>query len=40
MDESNSNYLTKVFGIGNFDKTRTDFPILVEERYSSMLRWA
>ena len=40
MDESNSNYLTKVFGIGNFDKSRTDFPIFVEERYSSMLRWA
>ena len=40
MDESNSNYVTKVFGIGNFDKSRTDFPIFVEERYSSMLRWA
>jgi hypothetical protein len=40
MDESNSNYLTKVFGIGNFDKPRTDYPIFVEERYSSMLRWA
>ena len=40
MDESNSNYITKVFGIGNFDKSRTDFPIFVEERYSSMLRWA
>jgi hypothetical protein len=40
MDESNSNYITKVFGIGNFDKSRTDYPIFVEERYSSMLRWA
>jgi len=40
MDQSNSNYITKVFGIGNFDKSRTDFPIFVEERYSSMLRWA
>lgn len=40
MDSSNSNFITKVFGIGNFDKSRTDFPIFVEERYSSMLRWA
>jgi hypothetical protein len=40
MDSSNTNFITKVFGIGNFDKSRTDFPIFVEERYSSMLRWA
>jgi len=40
MDNSNTNFITKVFGTGNFDKSRTDFPIFVEERYTSMLRWA
>jgi hypothetical protein len=37
---SNSNYITKVFGGSNFDKPRTEVPLFVEERYSTLLNWA
>jgi hypothetical protein len=40
LDVSNTNYLVKVFGVGNFEKPRTEVPLFVEERYSNMLRWA
>ena len=34
---SNSNYLSKVFGKSNFAKPKSEVPLFVEERYSTML---
>jgi len=36
---ANSNYITKVFGSGNFDKDRTEVPLFVEERYQTLLQY-
>jgi len=37
---SNTNYLSKVFGVSNFDKPRTEVPLFVEESYSNLLNYA
>ena len=37
---SSSKYLTKVFGIDNFGKSRTEVPLFVEEIYPSSLNYA
>jgi hypothetical protein len=37
---SNTNYVSKVFGVSNFDKPRTEVPLFVEESYSSLLNYA
>ena len=37
---SDSTYLPKVFGGGNFDKPRSEVPLFVEEHFHSLLRWA
>jgi hypothetical protein len=34
---SNANFITKVFGVENFAKDRTEVPLFVEERYSTLL---
>jgi hypothetical protein len=34
---SQSNYISSVFGVSNFAKDRTEVPLFVEERYSTML---
>ena len=40
LDITNTNFITKVFGLSNFEKPRTEVPLFVEERYTNMLRWA
>ena len=40
MQSSDANYVSKVFGISNFGKSRTDVPVFVEERYQSLLNYA
>lgn len=40
LNISNTNYISKVFGVGNFEKPRTEIPLFVEEGYVNMLRWA
>jgi hypothetical protein len=37
---SNTNYISKVFGVSNFDKPRTEVPLFVEESYSNLLNYA
>ena len=37
---SDSTYLPKVFGGGNFDKPRSEVPLFVEEHFHSLLKWA
>ena len=37
---SSSKYITKVFGIDNFGKPRTQFPVFVEEIYQASLNYA
>jgi hypothetical protein len=39
LDETDTNYVSKVFGLSNFGKNRTDVPLFVEEEYSSMLNY-
>jgi hypothetical protein len=36
---SQSNYISSVFGVENFAKDRTEVPLFVEERYSTMLNY-
>jgi hypothetical protein len=38
--ESNSTFISKVFGKSNFAKPRTEVPLFVEETFMSMLNWA
>lgn len=40
MLATSSKYLTKVFGVDNFDKSRTEVPLFVEEAYQSSLNYA
>ena len=40
LQTSDSKYLTKVFGLSNFDKPRTTVPLFVEERYQTLLNYA
>jgi len=37
---SNTNYISKVFGVSNFDKPKTEVPLFVEESYSNLLNYA
>ena len=37
---SDTNYLTKVLGRGNFDKPRNEVPLFVEEQYYNLFNWA
>jgi len=37
LDDTNANFISKVFGTENFQKDRVDFPIFVEERFPTML---
>jgi hypothetical protein len=37
LDDTNSNFISKVFGTGNFQKNRVDVPIFVEERFPTLL---
>lgn len=37
---SDTTYLPKVFGSGNFDKPRSEVPLFVEEHFHSLLKWA
>jgi hypothetical protein len=39
FDSTNSNYITKVLGVTNFAKPRTDVPIYVEESYLGLLNY-
>jgi len=39
LSTSNTNYITKVFGLSNFDKPRTTVPLFVEERYQTLLNY-
>jgi hypothetical protein len=39
LSTSNTNYITKVFGLSNFDKPRTSVPLFVEERYQTLLNY-
>jgi hypothetical protein len=39
FDGSQANYISKVLGQGNFEKERTDFPIFVEEQYSTLISY-
>ena len=36
---ANANFITKVFGVENFAKDRTEVPLFVEERYSTLLSY-
>ena len=38
--ESNSTFVSKVFGKSNFAKPKTEVPLYVEETFMSMLNWA
>jgi hypothetical protein len=40
LSQSDSTYLSKVFGSSNFSKPRTEIPLFVEEDFHSMLMWA
>jgi hypothetical protein len=40
MASSDATYLPKVFGVSNFGKDRKEVPLMVEERYDVLLRWA
>ena len=37
MDSTDSNYISKVFGLSNFGKNRTDVPLFVEEAFPTLL---
>ena len=37
---TDAKYITKVLGVGNFEKSRTEVPIFVEEMYQSTLNYA
>jgi hypothetical protein len=37
LDETNANFISKVFGTGNFQKNRVDVPLFVEERFPTLL---
>jgi len=39
LSTSNTNYVTKVFGLSNFDKPRTTVPLFIEERYQTLLNY-
>ena len=39
FNTSDANYLTKVFGVDNFGKPRTQVPIFVEERFQTLLSY-
>ena len=40
LNQSDANSISKVFGRGNFDKPRTQVPLMVEEYYSTLLTYA
>jgi len=40
LNQSDANSVSKVFGRGNFDKPRTQVPLMVEEYYSTLLTYA
>ena len=40
MSNSDANNINKVFGRGNFEKPRTQVPLMVEESYSTLLNYA
>jgi hypothetical protein len=40
LTEGNTNFISKVFGMSNFQKPRTIVPLFVEEEYNAMLIWA
>ena len=37
MNESSTNFIKRVYGVGNFDRDKTQVPIFVEESYPKML---
>jgi hypothetical protein len=37
LDSTDPNYISKVFGLSNFGKVRTEVPLFVEEQFSSMV---
>jgi len=37
LDDTNSNFISKVLGTGNFQKNRVDVPVFVEERFPTLL---
>jgi len=37
LNDTNANFVSKVFGTGNFQKNRVDFPIFIEERFPTLL---
>jgi len=40
LNQSDANSIAKVFGRGNFDKPRTQVPLMVEEYYNTLLTYA
>jgi hypothetical protein len=40
MDSTQSNFIPRVLGTGNFSKERADIPLFVEESYPTTLTWA
>jgi hypothetical protein len=39
LDSTDSNYISKVFGMSNFGKNKTDVPLFVEETFTNMLNY-
>jgi hypothetical protein len=39
MNLSDTNYLTKVFGMSNFSKSRSEVPLFIEETFQNMLNY-
>lgn len=39
LDSTDPNYISKVFGVSNFGKNRTEVPLFVEEEFSNMLNY-
>jgi hypothetical protein len=39
LDDTSSNFISKVLGTGNFQKDRNDVPLFVEERFPTMLNY-
>ena len=37
LDDANTNFISKVLGVSNFDKNRTDVPVFVEEKFPALL---
>jgi hypothetical protein len=40
LQASDATYISKVFGLSNFGKPKTEVPLFLEERFQSLLLWA